>query len=399
MAGFENDVMYAKNADFTQTDNQAPTESNGLATNGQLWVGTTSVNAGGTHVNVGSLTSPNGSITFGYSSPNITATVTGGSTSVLTLTGNSGVATPVAGNINVITANSTVRFVGSGSTLTQDFDLSNLLLGTSGPSITSASNNVSLGKGALVNLTSGGTNVAIGFFAGNDITSGVSNTLIGSISGQHITTSLNNTAVGENSLGLYIGAGVDGRNSAFGVNSLSTLSSGFQNTAYGALSLGTITTGSNNTALGYAAGGQHTVADSSNIDIGNQGVVGQSNTIRIGTQGSGAGQQLQTHIAGVINTVSGRVVKITTPGAYPYTTLTTDYVILVDTSSARTINLIASPVTGTTYRIKDNVGSGAANNITITPAAGNIDGSASFVIATNWGSADVVYNGTQWNVL
>jgi len=92
-------------------------------------------------------------------------------------------------------------------------------------------------------------------------------------------------------------------------------------------------------------------------------------------------------------------VKIKTPGAYPYTTVPQDNVILVDTSSARTITPLASPTTGQMHRIKDNVGTAAANNITITPSGKNIDGSASFVIGTNWGSADIVYNGTQWNVL
>lgn len=81
MAGFDNDVMYAKNADFTQADNQAPSESNGLTTNGQLWIGSTALNAGSTHINVGGLTSPDSSISFGYSSPNITAVV---NTAVLT---------------------------------------------------------------------------------------------------------------------------------------------------------------------------------------------------------------------------------------------------------------------------------------------------------------------------
>jgi len=75
MAGFNNDVVFAKNGDFTSATNTAPSESNGLATDGQLWIGTTAVNAGNTHINVGNLTSPNSSITFGYSSPNITAVV------------------------------------------------------------------------------------------------------------------------------------------------------------------------------------------------------------------------------------------------------------------------------------------------------------------------------------
>lgn len=81
MAGFDNEVCYGKNADFTSVDNQNVLEANGLATNGQMWIGTTAVNAGGTHINVGALTSPNSSITFGYSSPNITAVV---NTSVVT---------------------------------------------------------------------------------------------------------------------------------------------------------------------------------------------------------------------------------------------------------------------------------------------------------------------------
>lgn len=72
MSGFDNDVVFAKNADFTSADNQSVSESNGLITNGQLWIGSTALNAGLTHINVGTLTSPNSSITIGYSSPNIT---------------------------------------------------------------------------------------------------------------------------------------------------------------------------------------------------------------------------------------------------------------------------------------------------------------------------------------
>lgn len=99
------------------------------------------------------------------------------------------------------------------------------------------------------------------------------------------------------------------------------------------------------------------------------------------------------------NELAGMVVKITTPGAYPYTALTTDYVILVDSSSARTINLIAAPVTGTTFRIKDNSGLAGTNNITVSGNGNNIDGAASYTISSNYDSIDVVYNGTQWNVL
>lgn len=50
-----------------------------ISTNGQLIIGSTALNAGGTHVNIGNLTSPNGTLTIGYSSPNITLDLAGGS--------------------------------------------------------------------------------------------------------------------------------------------------------------------------------------------------------------------------------------------------------------------------------------------------------------------------------
>ncbi len=104
-------------------------------------------------------------------------------------------------------------------------------------------------------------------------------------------------------------------------------------------------------------------------------------------------------VTGISTLNGGQVVKVTTPGAYPYTTLSSDYVILVDTSAARTITPLAGPTTGQTYRIKDNVGTAAANNITITPSGKNIDGAASSTINVNYGSIDIVYNGAEWNIL
>lgn len=56
MAGFDNEVVYGKNADFTSVDNQNVLESNGLFSDGQLWIGRTTTNAGGTHVDVNTLT-------------------------------------------------------------------------------------------------------------------------------------------------------------------------------------------------------------------------------------------------------------------------------------------------------------------------------------------------------
>ena len=92
--------------------------------------------------------------------------------------------------------------------------------------------------------------------------------------------------------------------------------------------------------------------------------------------------------------------QITSPGAYPYTTVPQDCVILVDTSiSAKTINLNASPQTGQTYYIKDSVGSAGTYNITVTPATGNIDGAGSYTINVNYASIKIVYSGSSWFVI
>lgn len=98
---------------------------------------------------------------------------------------------------------------------------------------------------------------------------------------------------------------------------------------------------------------------------------------------------------------AGQIVKVrVVTAAGSVTVATNDYVVEVNKTAgaATTVNLPAG-VTGTTYRIKDGKGDAGTNNITVTPAAGNIDGAATKVINTNFGSIDVVYDGTQWIVL
>lgn len=250
-----------------------------------------------------------------------------------------------------------------------------------------------------------------------------------------VGAAVNNTGVGSDVFDDI----TSGSNSvAFGYNALSLLNTGSNNTCLGYEAGVAITSGSYNTLIGQQAGLNYSTSSSSNILLGNTGTIGESNVMRLGTTGSGNGQvnkafvagiqgstvdtatvvgisgdQLATttltgganititHAAGVI-TFTGTVgnnLKITTPGAYPYATLATDTVILVDTSVARTINLIGPPATGQHYYIKDNVGSAAANNITVVPNAGNIDGVASKTMNVNYGCMELVYNGTQWNII
>ena len=93
---------------------------------------------------------------------------------------------------------------------------------------------------------------------------------------------------------------------------------------------------------------------------------------------------------------SNDAIKVTVPGAYPYTVLKQDALVSVDTSAARTINLPASPQTGEKHIIKDAVGSAASNNITVQGNGSNIDGAASATINVAYGSGTFIYNGTIW---
>jgi hypothetical protein len=94
--------------------------------------------------------------------------------------------------------------------------------------------------------------------------------------------------------------------------------------------------------------------------------------------------------------VSTRVVSASTDTA----SATSDYFLCVTYTStgAVTETLPSSPATGLTLLIKDCGGAAATNNITITPASGNIDGASTYVMSTNYGSVAVTYVNSQWSV-
>lgn len=181
-----------------------------------------------------------------------------------TLTGNSGGAiSPIASNIDINTAGSTVKFVGTPGILTQDFALSNLLQGSSGSSITTAVRSSSYGLNALLALTSGNDNTALG---------------VGAL--QATTVNSNSTAVGSGAL-----QGATGGNStAVGYQTLFNMT-GSANVAMGHQSLISLLTGTNNLALGYQSGINYTGGESSNVLLTNAGTVGESGKIRLGTPG------------------------------------------------------------------------------------------------------------------
>ncbi len=220
----------------------------------------------------------NVTITNGPNSITIASTG-GGGTGLQQITGNTGVATPVGGNVNIVTTNTTAAFTNAGDTSTLN-------------PLANANNNVLWGDAGL-NLTSGTSNTGFGRLVLTSVNSGT-----------------NNVGMGEGALSdLQSGSG----NTAIGVATLTSQVSGNANTAIG-LSAGlNLTTGQQNTFVGFNSGANVT-STNDNIMIGNAGVVGDTSTLKIGTEGV----QTQTYIAGVngvtvsnqamvvLDTVSGR---------------------------------------------------------------------------------------------
>jgi hypothetical protein len=96
-----------------------------------------------------------------------------------------------------------------------------------------------------------------------------------------------------------------------------------------------------------------------------------------------------------LNNQGGYIGHVNTQSGATYTPLATDYVVIFTYAGAVAVTLNSALATGTTFRIKNKAGVG--NSVTLTPSSGTIDGSATFVMSTNYQSVDVVFDGTNWN--
>lgn len=83
----------------------------------------------------------------------------------------------------------------------------------------------------------------------------------------------------------------------------------------------------------------------------------------------------------------------------PYNITVSDNILLVDTSSAKTINLPASPLAGRKLIISDSTGNANTNNITINGNGNNIGAVSSITINIQWKGRTLLFNGTVWIIL
>lgn len=114
--------------------------------------------------------------------------------------------------------------------------------------------------------------------------------------------------------------------------------------------------------------------------------------------------QMWLHVAGVWvlqPAFGGNLAIRTVVAAGAVTTTAADQVVEINKTvgAATTVNLYAGPVQSNTIAIVDGKRDAATNNITVVPAAGTINGAATYVINVNAASVQFLYDGTQWIVL
>ena len=114
------------------------------------------------------------------------------------------------------------------------------------------------------------------------------------------------------------------------------------------------------------------------------------------TPTTGTGAEVVTISTSGVQTVAVRIAVAT-----PVTVVNTDDLVSVQVPGpvAVAVNLPAG-VTGRQFTIKDGLGLAApATPITITPAAGTIDGAATATINAAYGSLTLVYTGVEWQLI
>lgn len=91
------------------------------------------------------------------------------------------------------------------------------------------------------------------------------------------------------------------------------------------------------------------------------------------------------------------LVPVTIVTTTPFNATTSQYFLGVNVAAPASVVLPVSP-TGTVFIIKDIDGDALTNPITVT-ASTTIDGSASATINSPYGSLQLVFNGTEWNIV
>lgn len=103
-----------------------------------------------------------------------------------------------------------------------------------------------------------------------------------------------------------------------------------------------------------------------------------------------------------ISTSGPEILGVRIAVATPVTVVAaTDEVVSIEVPGPVAVAVtLPAGVTGQVFYLKDGLGLAApATPITITPAAGTIDGAATATINAPYGALTLVYSGTEWKIL
>lgn len=103
-----------------------------------------------------------------------------------------------------------------------------------------------------------------------------------------------------------------------------------------------------------------------------------------------------------ISTAGTEILAVRVAVATPVAVVaTTDEVVSIEVPGPVAVAVtLPAGVTGQVFYLKDGLGLAApATPITVTPAAGTIDGAATATINAPYGALTLVYSGTQWLIL
>jgi hypothetical protein len=93
-------------------------------------------------------------------------------------------------------------------------------------------------------------------------------------------------------------------------------------------------------------------------------------------------------------------VPVTIANTSPYIALPADYDIVVTANAVVPASIVLpASARGTVFVVKDGAGVANINPITVSAIASTIDGVASAVINSPYGSLTFIYNGTEWNIV
>ncbi len=218
-----------------------------------------------------------------------------------TTTGNISIATTTNANSGVITV--------ENESFIQNYGSENMFIGKSAGnfSLTTAIQNMGIGKETLSGLTTGDYNIALGYQALKANTTAYGNTALGYQALKANTTAYGNTAIGYQAL---LSNTTDGYgtsfNTAIGYQALNKNTDGFFNTAIGAYALFNNThwsteSGNTNTAIGYQALYNNTHGDY-NIAVGKDTLL--TNTTG-GSNVAIGNSTLRLNLTGTYNTAIG----------------------------------------------------------------------------------------------